>query len=120
MKALSLPRMQIGDVRFWLVFDPHQRGREARGLPILGEDQRDRLAVEHDLVVVERAERRACLGRHIVLVGLVVVGHARPVLVRQHVEHAGDAQRLAGVDARDAALGDGGGDDAAIGEAAAR
>ena len=48
-KALVALRIQVGDVRLLLVFDAHQRGREARGLPILGEHQRDRLAVEHDL-----------------------------------------------------------------------
>ena len=116
-EGLVALRMQIGDVRLLLVFDAHQRGGEARGLPLLGQHQRDRLAAEHDPVVVERAERRALLGRDIVLVGLVVVGHRRPVLVGEHVEHALDAQRLAGVDARDAALGDGRVDDAAIGEA---
>src|SRR5262249_25259511 len=41
----------------------------------------------------------------------------RPVVVGQHIEHAVDAARLADVDARDAALGDGGGDDGAISEA---
>ena len=34
----------------------------------------------------------------------------------EHVDHACDLQRLAGVDAHDAALGDGRGDDAAISE----
>src|SRR5262245_25272109 len=41
----------------------------------------------------------------------------RTVLVAEHVDHAFDAQRLTRVDAHDAALGDAGRDDAAMGEA---
>src|SRR5215213_5377235 len=36
--------------------------------------------------------------------------------MREHVDHAVDAQGIARVDARDPALGDGGRDDAAVGE----
>ena len=50
-------RMQIGFVAFRLVFDAHQRGREARGLPVVGDHQGDRLAVELDGSVVERTKR---------------------------------------------------------------
>ena len=99
-----------------LVFHPDQRRREARDLRRLGDDQRDRLAVEHDLVVVQRPERRA-IRCHLVLVGLVVVRHGRAVLVRQHGEHAFDAHGRAGVDVRDAALGNRRADDAPMGEA---
>ena len=68
---------------FLVVFDADQRRREARDLRRFGDHQRDRLAVEHDLVVVQRPERRP-VRRHVVLVGLVVVRHGRTVLVRQH------------------------------------
>ena len=40
-----------------LVFDPHQRSCVTRAFPVLSQDERDRLAVEHRLVVVERPER---------------------------------------------------------------
>ena len=80
------------------------------------DDERDRLAVEHDLVVVKRPERRA--GRsYVVLVGLVVVRHVRAVLVREHVDDTRDAHRGACVYARDAPLRDRRGDDAAVDEA---
>ena len=81
--AASRCAMHVRDVRFLLVFHSHQRRRKARDLRRLGDHQRDRLAVEHDLAVVERPVRRA-VRRHIVLVGLVVVRHGRTVLVRQH------------------------------------
>jgi len=42
----------------------------------------------------------------------------RPVLVRKDIDHAVDAQRLARVDARDAALGDARRDDASVNEIA--
>ena len=41
----------------------------------------------------------------------------RPVLVREHVDHASDAERIARVDARDATLAIVEGDDAAVREA---
>src|SRR5204862_1010533 len=90
--------------------------REARGLPLFGYDQGDRLSVEFDFVIVERTERRALVRSHVILVGLVGACHFRPVLVRQHVDDAFDGKRATGVDARDAALRNGGGDDAAISE----
>ncbi len=58
-EGLIEPRVQVGDVGFRLVFDPDERRREARNLPLFGHHQRDRLSVELDLVIVERAERRA-------------------------------------------------------------
>jgi hypothetical protein len=104
--ALSV---QIRDVRRLFVFDAHQRRRKTCDLPFLGEDQRDRLSAEDDLVVVERPEGRA-FRRHVIAIGALGAGQTRPIFMGQHVDHAVDPQRLAGVDARDAALGDGGGD----------
>ena len=97
--ARSRSAVHVRDMRLRLVVHPDQRGREARDLRRFGDDQRDRLAVEHDPVVVERPERRA-VRRHVVLVGLVVVRHGRPVLVRQHGEHARDAACAAPVSMR--------------------
>ena len=97
---------EVGGVRLFVVLHQDQRRREARDLRLFGDDQGDRLAAEPNPVVVERAERRA-VGRHIVRVGTIAVCHARTVLVRQHVDHAVDAQRLGRVDAHDSALGDG-------------
>ena len=88
-----------------LVLHAHQRRRKTRDLRRFGDDERDRLTVEHDPVVVERPERRSC-GRHVILVGLIVVRHGRTVLVRKHVEHALDAQGGAEIDACDATLCD--------------
>ena len=45
---------------------------------VFGDDQRDRLAAEPDLVVVQRPERRT-FRRHVVFVGAVVARHVRPV-----------------------------------------
>src|SRR5262249_41675578 len=75
-------------------------------LPLLGDDERDWLVVEQDLVAVEGAKWRA-LGRELVLVGLVALRHGRAVLVREHGEYAGNAQCLARIDMLDAALGNG-------------
>ena len=47
-------RVQIGGVDIRLVFDTHEGRRETRRFPILGDHQRDRLAVELD-----RCRRRA-------------------------------------------------------------
>ena len=114
-EGLAEPRVQVGGVLFRLVFDPHQGGGEPRGLPIVRDHQRDRLTVELDRVVVERTERRA-FRSHIVVVGRVGAAHLGPVGMREHVEHVFDRQRATCVDLRDAAFGDGRGDDAAIGE----
>ena len=81
----------VRDEVFGRVFDLHQRRGMARDLRCFGDDQRDRLAVEHDLAVVERPVRRSVLRCHVVLVGLILVRHRRTVLVRQHGEHALDA-----------------------------
>ena len=56
------PCVQVGREIVRLIFDAHQGGREPRNLPLLGEHQRDRLAIELDLVVIERAKWRASSG----------------------------------------------------------
>ncbi len=117
-KRLIALLIQVGDECLLFMLYAYERGSVARDLPFLRQHQRDRLAAEPDLVVVERTEWRAFFRRDIVLPGMVRAGHAGPVLVGEHVEHAFDTQRLAGVDARDAPLRDGRFDDAAIGEAA--
>ena len=108
--------VEVRDVRFFLVSYSHQRRRKARDLRLFGYDQRDRLAAEHDLVVVKRPKGRASLRRHLILMGAIGVRHLRSVLVGEHVDHAGDAARLARIDLQDAALGDAGSNDAAVGE----
>src|SRR5215475_6634200 len=70
-----------------------------------------------DPVVVERAVGRALLGRDVVLVSLILVGHMRPILMREYVDHTGNAYCGAGVDARDPPLRDGGVDDITMDEA---
>ena len=50
-------RVQIGGVDIRFVFDTHEGRRKMRRFPILGDHQRDRLAVELDVVVIERAKR---------------------------------------------------------------
>ena len=77
--ALLALGVQIGDVRLLLVLDPDQRGGDTRGFPIFSQHQRDRLSAEKDPVIVKRAIGRAFLGRDIVLVGVVLVGHRRPI-----------------------------------------
>jgi hypothetical protein len=89
-KGLIAPLVQVGDEGLLVVFDMDERGRVARGFPIFRQHQCDRLAAEHDLLVVKRTERRAFFRRHIVLPRLVGVGHARPVFVGEHIEHARD------------------------------
>ena len=110
-------RVQIGDVRLLLVFDPDLRGGDTRGLPIFRQHQRDRLTGEKDPVVVERTIGRAVLRRDFVLVGVVLVGHWRPVLMGEHVDHTVDVQRPAGVDAHDPPLWNSRFDDIAMDEA---
>lgn len=97
---------EVGREPLRLVFHAYQRGGKARDLPFLGQDESDRLPVEQDLVVIERPERRALLGRHIVFPRAGRARHRRPVFMRENVEHAFDAQRVARVNVRDAALGD--------------
>ena len=118
-EGLIAPGVQIGVVALRLILDMHERGRKTRDLPLLGDHQRDRLSVEEDFVVVERTKRRA-LGRDVVVIALVGAGHFRPVLAGQHVDHAFDGQRPAGVDALDATLRDGRGDDVAINQIGSR
>ena len=110
------PAAYVGDVCFPVVFHLNQGRGKSRDLPRFRYHQRDRLAVEHDLAVVERSIRGA-FRRHVVLVGLVVVRQGRTVFMREDVEHALDAQRLAGVDAGYAALWDGRSDHIAVDKA---
>src|SRR5262249_57599187 len=72
------PTIHIRDVRFLLVFHPHQRRCKTRDLRRFGDDERDRLAIEDDPAVVERPERRPC-GGYLILVGLIVIRHRRAV-----------------------------------------
>ena len=90
-EGLVALRLQVGDEVRFFVFDAQERSGEARDFPLLGEDQGDRLSAELDLVVVQRAERRAFLRRHIVLIRGVRARHRRPIFVRQNVEDALDA-----------------------------
>jgi hypothetical protein len=110
--------VQVGGVRLLFVFDAYQRCSEARDFPLLRKHKRDRLSVEQDPVVIQRSKRRAVRG-HVVLVRAIVIGHGRAVLVREHIDNAVDAQRLAHINAGDAAPGNSRRDDAAIGEAGA-
>ena len=107
----------VGDVRFALILHADQRRRKARDLRRLGHHQRDRLAVELDFVIVQRAERRP-VRRHVVLVVLIAACHARTVLVGEHGRHAFDAHRGAGIEADNATLRDRRRDDAAVEDAA--
>ena len=99
------------------VFDPYQRSGETRRFPILGQHQRDRLSVEQDPVIVKRAIGRSLFRRDVVLVGVVAVGHRRPMLMGKDVDDAGDAQCLAGIDTADAPFRYGRPDDIALDEA---
>ena len=108
--------MQIGGVRFFVVFHTDQRRREAGDLRLFGDHQRDRLAAEPNAVVVERPIRRT-FRRHVVLVGVIGACHGWPVAVREHVNDALDGKRLVHIDARDPALGDGACNEAGMREA---
>jgi hypothetical protein len=110
------PAIHIRHVRICLVLHPHQRRCKTRDLRRFGDDERDRLAVEHDLAVVERPERRSRGGR-LIVVGLIVVRHGRAVLVRKHVEHTLDTQGGAAIDACDATIRDCRGYNAAVSKA---
>src|SRR5947209_2328388 len=70
---------------------------------ILGQHQRNRVRDVENLVIIERAERRAAR-RDIVLIGFLAARHAWTIFVREHVDHAFDGKRFAGVDARDPAF----------------
>jgi hypothetical protein len=90
-----------------LVFDTHQRGGKARDLELLRDHQRDRLAAEANLVVIQRTERRAGRG-DLVVVCLVGRGKLGPVRMREHGDHALDRHGILEIEALDAPLGDGG------------
>jgi hypothetical protein len=71
LSRLPAPGFEIGRKRLLLpIFDMHQGRGEFRGFPVLRHDQRDRLAVELDAVVIERPERRSFFRRHFILPGL--------------------------------------------------
>src|SRR4029434_4190437 len=93
---------------------------EARDALFSGYDEGHGLTAEHDLVIVKRPKGRASLRRPLVIKGAIGVRHPRSVLVREHIDHAGDAERLAGIDLQDAALGDAGCDEAAVGNTGAK
>src|SRR6266852_2779853 len=80
--GLTTLAIQVGDMRFFVVFHADQRRREARDLPLLGDDQRDRLSAEQNPVAMKRPERRT-VRSNVVLVGSIGARHARPVLVRE-------------------------------------
>src|SRR4029077_2755750 len=117
--GLIAPRVQIGVVALRLILDTHERGRKTCDLPLLGDHQRDRLAVELDLVIVERTKRRAGW-RDLVVESLIGVTHLRPILVGEDVENAFDGKRLARVDALEPPARNRRGDDAAIGKVGSR
>ena len=49
--------IDVSNVRFFFILHAYQRGCKARSLGILGQHQCNRLPIEHDLVVIEWAER---------------------------------------------------------------
>jgi hypothetical protein len=107
--------IHISEMRRFVVLYADQRRRKARYLRRLGDDQRDRLAIELDLVIVKWPERRS-IRSHLVLIGLIIVGHARTVLVREHGQHTVEAQGGTCIDARDATLRNRCADDAPVHE----
>ncbi len=96
---------QLDVVRRDLVDDAHDLGGVPGGLERVGDRRRDDLAAIGDARGLEH--RQLARG----------VGQLLRVFGRQHAEHAGDGQRLGGVDRRDDALGDRRWDDRRIGDA---
>ena len=94
-------------MRLPFIFDPDQGSRKSRDLELLRDDQRHRLTAEENSVVIERTERRAG-GRDLVFILLVRRRELGPMLVREHVEHAVDRERIRGMNVLDPAFGDGG------------
>jgi len=91
-------RFEIRDVTSLLVIDSDKRGGKPGDLGLLGHHERDRLAAEPDLVVVERPEGRT-RRRHFVAVLPVGGGQFRPMGVCKDIEHAWHCQRIGSVDA---------------------
>ena len=108
--------MDVRDVRFLCVLHANQRCREASNLWLFGDHKCDRLKAEPDPVVVERPERRT-FGSRLVVIGAVITRHRRAILMCEHIDHACNGKRIAGVDARDAAPGYSRGNDTGMGEA---
>ena len=104
---------EIENTRFGRVVDLHHGRRQARLLEGLGHHEGHRLAEIAHLVAVEvglgPGEATAVLR----LAG----GLARRVAIGQHAEHARRALRGRGIQPADTALGDGGPDDEAVGDA---
>src|SRR5499426_3041318 len=98
-----------------IVVHSNQRGCVARDLGSFGDHKRNRLAIEHDPAVVQRPVWRA-VRCHLVLVGLIAVRHWRTVVVGQYRENTTEACGGAGINAPDATLGNGGADNARMGE----
>src|SRR3954447_14580088 len=107
--------IDIRGMRFLCVFYANKRCREASDLWLFGNHKCDRLKAEPDPVVVERPERRT-LGSRLVVIGAVVARHRWAILMCEHIDHACNGKRLACVDARDSAPGDGRGNDTGMGE----
>ena len=107
LEGIGLLRLKIRNVLLFCVVDRYERGCETRRIPILCENQRQRLPVETDLVIVEHTVGRTLFRSDVVFPRLVVIRKRRPVLMRKYFEHAGHLQCCAGVDAGDASLGDG-------------
>ncbi len=106
---------QVRFVRRGLVLNLDQHRGVARQFEGLRHHQRDRLAAVVNLVVVQRPERRAGRGRH-VLVEQPQRADLGTVLVRDHVNDPGHRQRLACIDRHDAAARNGAVDHHAVGE----
>src|SRR6476659_2071698 len=62
------------------------------------------------------AKRRTALGSNLIAVARVGIRHLRAIFVSQHVEHAIECERPACIDVRDAASGDGRGDNTGVDE----
>jgi hypothetical protein len=102
-------------VRLPFVLDSNERRGVARQLEGVGDNEGDRLKVESDLVVLQRAERGT--GRtHFVDVGAVGTRQARGVLVREDLQHAKKPECVSGVDAGDPSSRDRARHDEAVGE----
>ena len=85
-------RLGVGERLEHLVVDLDLPGRRARGLGVVGGDERDRLALVADVLP----------GEHGLVLDLQAVGLAAgDVLVGEHRVHARDAQRGADLDAAD-------------------
>jgi len=107
---------QVGLVRLLAVLDADQRACVAGQLEVFRHHQCQRLpAVQH--AVIEQWAKGRAFGRVCVAVVIVVTGNPRTVGMVQHGDDAGYLERLAAVDAKHPATGDGAADDAAMQQA---